>query len=226
MNQRTITIIRHLVTAAVSAILTAAILLTIQNFQSYSPNDSASSSEPTEVVIQNSAPVSQVDSSESASETEQPVSSAVDNSILPEASEYDELSNQVQNFLTEYYNIDTKDNQVNYALEHFERYKVYLTDDCKKEYQPKEVTSELNYSTQTSYSSQLSNSKIYLDEIQDGQAKALAFIQVTTCVGDASPTTGTALVNLKLKQQGDTWLIDDILLNRQINFELSTEDLF
>lgn len=140
-----------------------------------------------------------------------------------------QINNLVINFLKAYYNIHSEDNSKNYALKHFDEYKIYMTEKCQGVYKPKEVPKEQNQNIGMSYNLDLLRYKIYsdIDFIEkDSKTKVLCFIQIRTQLGDIKPNNSTSLLNLDLKKENGKWLIDDIIINKLIDFPIESDLLF
>lgn len=145
------------------------------------------------------------------------------------SSETEQISNLAVDFLKAYYNIHSEDNSKNYALQHFEEYKIYMTERCQEQYKPKEVSDEENQNIGYSYNLDLMRYKIYSDidfKNNDTESKVLCFIQTRTQLGEVKPNLSTALLNLSLKKENGNWLVDDIIINKLIDFPIKTDLLF
>lgn len=154
--------------------------------------------------------------------------STSDNELL-NISEKEKINNLVVEFLKSYYSIHSDDNSKNYALEHFEKYKIYMTDECQNKFKPKEVSEEENQHIGYQYHLDLLRYKIYSDidfKENHTESKVLCFIQTRTQLGDIKPNTSTALLNLSLKKENGSWLVNDIVINKLIDFPIKTDLLF
>ena len=145
------------------------------------------------------------------------------------SSELEKINTLVVDFLKAYYNIHSDDNSKNYALQHFEEYKIYMTEKCQAHYKPKEVSQEQDQNIGYSYNLDLTRYKIYsdIDFIEEyNETRVLCFIQTRTQLGDIKPNISTALLNLELKKENGKWLVDDIIINQLVDFPINLNDLF
>lgn len=148
---------------------------------------------------------------------------------LNNLSEIEKINNLIVDFLKAYYNIHSEDNSKNYALQHFEEYKIYMTEKCQAQYKPKEVSDEENQNIGQSYNLDLIRYKIYSDIEFDesyNETKVLCFIETRVQLGDVKANTSTALLNLSFKKENGKWLVDDIIINQLIDFPIKTDLLF
>lgn len=143
--------------------------------------------------------------------------------------EKDSIENMLSDFLSVYYNIHSEDNSKNYALQHFEEYKIYMTEKCQEKYKPNKVPEEQDQNIGYSYNLDLIRYKIYYDmnfSQNNNQSKVLCFIETRTQLGDIKPNLSTSLLNLELKKEDNKWLVDDIILKQLMDFPTKPDTLF
>lgn len=144
-------------------------------------------------------------------------------------SQLQSINKLVVDFLKSYYNIHSNDNSKNYAIQHFNEYKEYMTQKCQVTYKPNEVSTDENQHIGMSYNLDLIRYKIYSDidfSKGDNTTRVLCFVQTRTQISDIKPNISNALLNLEIKKENDKWLVDDIVINQLIDFPIDTNSLF